>query len=105
MKENPDPEVPIYTSYDGQEKIYNPMELAQSLGDSAEEAVTSIGIILGHGEKRDLTVDEVEKLRKGQALLQCIPEPLSERICGDGKEMIDQMNLEIRKYEAAHLSK
>jgi hypothetical protein len=87
-----------YESLDKSVTITDIAELMQSLGKGPEEAATNIVRTLKYSEKRELNINEVEKLRRAQALLRLVPN--AENIfCDKGQDKITQLNETITKYE------
>lgn len=77
-------------------------KIAQELGEGPQQAVSRVGIILKHGDKRPLDNRELEVLRRAKFLFDSIGGVSPETLCDGGQEMIEKMNKHISEYQARY---
>lgn len=88
---------PLYTSLDEATVINDPLKLLASIGGNPGQATTQMGIILEHSEKRALRREEIETLRKMQAMRKLVP-GFEETLCEEGKQSLRRMDKIIEDY-------
>jgi|WetSurMetagenome_2_1015567.scaffolds.fasta_scaffold753564_1 hypothetical protein len=90
---------PIYKSLDGKQTIGTFPDLMFALGGDIRLAASRIGLIIKHAEKgRELSLREIEMLRKGKALLNTAPF-MKDAMCDEGIGNVKSMDKIIGDYE------
>jgi hypothetical protein len=88
---------PLYQSMDGQTTINNPVELLESVGDPYRGSMR-VSKLIRDSEKRDLTTEEIEKLRMAEAAMNIMPD-FEETLCDKGQSIVGDMRRLTREAE------